>query len=72
MRVQTKSMQFCQITSCLVVDEKHASDVTEKLNRFIDSILLEEDIPVYDSEMKTHPVQNVAHAAQIRKESRRF
>ena len=64
-------MSFCQITICLVVDERHSSDVTEELHRFIDSLLLEQDIPVYDSEMNTHPVDTVAHAAQIRREARR-
>ena len=65
-------MSFCQITSCLVVDEEHSSDVTEKLHRFIDSLLLEQAIPVYDSEMNAHPVENVAHAAQIRREAKRL
>ena len=65
-------MPFCQITSCLVVDEKHSPYVTEQLHHFIDSLLLEKGIPVYDSELNTRSVHDVIHAAQIRRESRRF
>ena len=61
-------MPVCKITTCLIVEEKDAFEVTEALLSLIDSFIVK-NLPVFDSDICSKQIDAHENVDEMRREA---